>query len=344
MATPDIYQIADKLEPGLRRAFLEAVDELRREHVPMREIMEQLRLGNKSRVGTLVEDSIRTSLGPDQLRRFRGVLDSIVGAAGLNLAALLGVSFNMFEPRVLDWIDNVTIRLAGNVADTAVASVRTILREGWTVGYTVPQQAQMIRSVVGLTTDHTKAVGRYLEGQRASGVPEARALHNADLYSNRLLMWRADAIARTESIRAANAGRYMLWRQMVEDGTLERERLWVKWLVTDDDRLCPYCAPMEDVEVPFGVKFTSKHIGFREGEEREPPSRNIRPDPLSQKRDKLGRFAKAFRERKPPVYVLHPPLHPQCRCDTALVFRDVTNRSEEVRRVSEPPRILTVPA
>lgn len=65
---------------------------------------------------------------------------------------------------------------------------------------------------------------------------------------------RAETIARTEVMDAANAGQVEAWEQATEDGLLtgneEKE-----WIVTPDDRLCPVCEPMDGVSVPLDEDF-----------------------------------------------------------------------------------------
>jgi hypothetical protein len=65
---------------------------------------------------------------------------------------------------------------------------------------------------------------------------------------------RAEVIARTETMTAANAGQQEAWEQAVADGLLTGQENRV-WIVTPDDRLCPICAPMEDVEAGMNEEF-----------------------------------------------------------------------------------------
>lgn len=55
---------------------------------------------------------------------------------------------------------------------------------------------------------------------------------------------RADVIARTESMRAANEGQSQAWDQATEAGLLTGDEKQ-EWIVTPDDRLCPICEPLD---------------------------------------------------------------------------------------------------
>jgi SPP1 gp7 family putative phage head morphogenesis protein len=55
---------------------------------------------------------------------------------------------------------------------------------------------------------------------------------------------RAEMVARTESMRAANEGQMQAWDQATEAGVLTGDEK-KEWIVTPDDRLCPICEPLD---------------------------------------------------------------------------------------------------
>lgn len=65
---------------------------------------------------------------------------------------------------------------------------------------------------------------------------------------------RAERIARTEVMKASNAGQQNLWDQAVEGGMLSGNEK-KEWIVTPDDRLCAVCEPMDGVVVPMDEPF-----------------------------------------------------------------------------------------
>jgi F like protein len=90
---------------------------------------------------------------------------------------------------------------------------------------------------------------------------------------------RADVIARTESMIAANEGQAAAWEQATDAGLLSGTEKKT-WIITDDDRLCPICEGLADQTVPLDDNFQSPDTG----EEFDVP-----------------------------------PAHPNCRCTTGLV-------------------------
>jgi len=65
---------------------------------------------------------------------------------------------------------------------------------------------------------------------------------------------RAETIARTETMRAANAGQREAWSQAEDDGLIEEGQTRV-WIVTDDDRLCQDCEDMDGEEAALGEDY-----------------------------------------------------------------------------------------
>lgn len=92
---------------------------------------------------------------------------------------------------------------------------------------------------------------------------------------------RATAIARTEVIRASNFAAIEGYRQ---SGVVKAK----EWLVTPDDRLCPYCAAMEGKVIELEENFFDKDDEFQGNA--ETPMKMDYGD------------------------IMAPPLHPNCRC------------------------------
>lgn len=65
---------------------------------------------------------------------------------------------------------------------------------------------------------------------------------------------RAETIARTEAMEAANRGQQELWSQAVDAGLLTGQEEQ-EWIVANDDRLCPICEPMDGVRVGLDESF-----------------------------------------------------------------------------------------
>lgn len=335
---PTPIEVADSLEPELREQFLALIDVVA-QAVPLEQLEEWLEERNfiaiinafERIVGQSVTFVAASDLTATYASLVRGGLRSAVAGFGLDLTSEL----------VLDRIRSDAGRLVVAVGQDTITSIRAILSRNYLDGLGTRAAGRVIRSVVGLLPSHAVAVGNYALGLENAGVPEPRRGHFVETYARRLLAYRAENIARTETISAAHAGQLEGWLEMANRGAIDRRRARLVWDVKEDDRLCPWCAPMDGQTVGLGEMFIATHKGFPEGkpENRGPGSerlkpRPLRPDPRSQPRDDQGRFLPFFAKRderdeldgrlvelSKPIVVQHPPLHPQCRCTINLTFK-----------------------
>jgi SPP1 gp7 family putative phage head morphogenesis protein len=97
---------------------------------------------------------------------------------------------------------------------------------------------------------------------------------------------RAERIARSEVIRASNFGAESAYMQ---SGVVSEK----EWIVSLDDRLCPYCEPMNGKRMVLGMVFFQQGDRLLEGEQQ------LKLD---------------YED------IFHPPLHPHCRCTIAPVL------------------------
>lgn len=333
MPTP--IEVADSLEPELREKFL-ALVKVVAESVPEAQLQAWLEARDFAAIVKAFERVVAQSLSFPATTELSGAYAQLV-RGGLKTATV-SFGFDLVSDLVLDRISQDAGRLIVGVGQDAIESVRTILSQNYLDGLGPRHAGRIIRSVVGILPQHADAVGRYADQLREQNIPEPDRTRTLETYSRRLLAYRAENIARTETIAAAHAGQMEGWLELANRGVLQRHRTRVVWDTKEDDRLCPWCAPMDGQTVELGQMFVATHKGFPEGkpENRGPGSERprkgpLRPDPRSRPRDALGRFIAKRDERDyldgklveiTPIVVPHPPLHPQCRCTVSLTFID----------------------
>lgn len=108
------------------------------------------------------------------------------------------------------------------------------------------QTAKLIREVVGLHPKQAQQVSRFAFNQHAMGVPKADA--NIARLASKLHRQRAMTIARTETIRASNAGVKLLGDQIATLPFMRADDIKYVWIVTPDDRLCDECEAMGELD------------------------------------------------------------------------------------------------
>lgn len=104
---------------------------------------------------------------------------------------------------------------------------------------------------------------RRYDGRVRLAIAEGRKLSQADYdllvsrYSDRLLKYRAERVARTESTAALNAGRLEGMRQAVDAGRLRQDQVKKRWRSALDKRTRDTHIGMHNQVVPFDKPFQS---------------------------------------------------------------------------------------
>lgn len=302
-----IHAVADKLEPDLRKAFLGAFDTLAAQ-LPLNTLTELVEAGNVTAIGEMVA---ALELPTKAMADAQKIIGAAIAGAGDVTATGFGLSFTLDNPAVQRIIDQFTGSLIVEVTGETRRAVADIVRAGFIEGIPPRTQAREIRRIVGLTQRDANAVDRFLRGQLEGGIDAKRADLLADRMRNRLLRNRAENIARTETISAANKGQTMAWDQAADEGLLDRTTTREVWIATEDERLCPICAVLDGQTISFGGTFTSsvQATGFD-----IKPAGTIEGTPVKDIK------VTGTKPLPTPITTREPPAHPRCRCATGLVF------------------------
>jgi hypothetical protein len=160
--------------------------------------------------------------------------------------------------------------IAAHVEDTAQATAEEILSRGLSSGARPAVIARALRDTLGLSVAEANAVESYRAAlDRGARSPLIRALRDRRYdamidrgrlspeqierivarYAARYRAFRANRLARTEGLRAANQGRAAAWAQYA---ALTGEGYRRFWLIAGDELVCPICAAIPDMN-PEGV-------------------------------------------------------------------------------------------
>lgn len=134
-------------------------------------------------------------------------------------------------------------RILTTLTSQEVEAVRQLLETSFSQGIAPLEIAAQIKNAIGLTPEYLQAISRY---SRNLTVPDARRELLTERYRNKLLRYRAETIARTETIRAANIGQLRSWRTAADQGLLPANRTRRLWIITPDDKLCGRCLSLRD--------------------------------------------------------------------------------------------------
>lgn len=298
----DLMAVANTLERPLRISYLEAIFRLR-DRLPITMLQKLLEQGRFDElVGFVIQDE-----GP-----FTGVMvsvrDAIVQAAGKEVkrgaVELSARTFDSYNPFAVERLQQSGLGLVRQMRAQVKEQVRGVIDDGLRAGVNPRRMAQEIKSTIGLTNTQRRAVQNYrrmletgdgdalrrelrdkrfdgsvrqvVSGERKFTKPEIEERVSA--YERKYLRYRAETIARTESLEALAEGRQLVWLQAKRDGTIDGATRY--FVVAPDERTCDICKPIPRMN-PDGVGLETPF-------------------------------------QTPDGPVMNPPLHPQCRCTVFL--------------------------
>ena len=203
--------------------------------------------------------------------------------------------FNVRAPRAEAWLQDRSSNLISQITDDQKAMVRKVLREGLAegrnprdvaldiagrinratgrregglIGLTTTQQEWARNYARELATGDPKALERAMRDKRfdariRKAIKEGRGLTKEEAapvfrsYLNKMLMWRAETIARTETMAALHQGAMEGVQQAIDAGQIAEGQVKKRWIATQDKRVRDTHKAMHWQTVGFRADFVS---------------------------------------------------------------------------------------
>lgn len=153
------------------------------------------------------------------------------------------------NPRIREWIAGRTADNFVNLSRDSALNIQNAVTASLDRALTPRQVAARVKNSIGLLPQHAAAVERYRGGLLSGGMPSGKAEGLADRYADRLLDYRANMIAMTETRAATNFGQLAVVRQASDEGLVDRHTTGKRWIV--DGNPCPDCLEMSGSIVPI---------------------------------------------------------------------------------------------
>ncbi len=135
-----------------------------------------------------------------------------------------------------------------------VKAIRGIISTSLDLGRSPDAIARDIRQVIGLNSRLATAQANFIRGLESQDLAESVVRRRAQKNYDRLLTYRSQLIARTETINAATQGQVRTWNRAVKDGTLPSGMVKV-WITAGDRRVDPDCIALDGSTVPITEAF-----------------------------------------------------------------------------------------
>jgi len=166
----------------------------------------------------------------------------------------LGADFSLINPRAVEYALARSAELVTGITQETREVIRVLVARAQQGHWTVDQLARQIRQDIGLNARQVTALENLRNGLLESGASESRIEELVTRQASRALNYRAEMIARTETISAASEGQRALWAEAKDNGLLDEEATWQVWIASPD--ACAVCLEIADGEpVLLGASF-----------------------------------------------------------------------------------------
>lgn len=181
-------------------------------------------------------------------------------AADVSRMLKLPIVYDGTARRTIEALRENRLRLVVGFTQAQREAGYQAIQRGLLEGVNPKEVARGFRDSIGLTPRQEAAVANYrrllTEGNTGEALtrelrdrrfdpslrsPEPLKPEHIDRmverYRERMLKYRAETIARTEALRALNAGQNAMYEQAVSEGTLDRDALELEWFTARDERV-----------------------------------------------------------------------------------------------------------
>lgn len=255
---------AEGMDPKIARAFIAAIEQIRT-RVPAEQIARMI----ERRDFVSLENAFSGHFSSTEWQPYGAAVEQAVLAGVKATSDTQGVVNGAQEdfqiavglnPRLEQFAITLTSTRIREIDQTTRDTIRQVLQRGLTAGDDPFAIARQIRSSIGLTRRQEAAVSNYermlraldpealdrkLRDRRSDGTVE-RAIRNdktlteaqirslVDRYRDRYVKYRANVIARTESIRAVQGAQWELFQDMINKGQIDARQVRRTWIHTGD--------------------------------------------------------------------------------------------------------------
>ena len=249
--------IAVRHEAALRTAFAQALGQTLAAHLTLSRLTDGLAT---NRSFQLTQSQPWTDFTNDLYARLQAILGGVfVASANASTVAkaehALTIRFDLTNPEAIAYAQRYAAELVLDLSTTSQAALRAIITRMMQGELTPDSAARLIRASIGLTPRQVVALENFRAEMVRLGHAPDYIERKVEEYGRRKLAERATTIARTEAMRAANAGQTAAWQAAADQGILPRGGVQRRWITAADELVCPICQPLDGQLAPLDEPF-----------------------------------------------------------------------------------------
>lgn len=202
---------ADKMEPKIRQAFLQAIEAIR-DQVDIDELTKAIDAGDSSRVMDILDIPNRVkgamqgkgipATNPTVIQTLNETFQAGAKAALLNLPSQVSINigFDVANPETVKFLRSYTFNMIQQVSQDTRDSVQQVVTRAFEEGGHPFEQAQQIKQFIGLTPTMEQAVNNYRSALQSGGASDLRDALSRSLRDGRYDKMLLRAIDNQQSI------------------------------------------------------------------------------------------------------------------------------------------------
>lgn len=285
---PPLSRLAGRLEPEVYRRFVAAA-RAATEDIDLDALEQAILSGDPYAIDTAsraiqMNSRLAPELKVDLLRGF--LLGAEYAYTNLEASGITGVSFDLVNPLAVQWAETVGAARITEVGNETILAIRELVTQAASGQMDAYKLARVIKNdnLVGLHSRQLNAVENFRLTLEADGtLTDAMIDRRVARYADAQLRFRAQMIARTETMTASSEGQRGLWASAIQQGQLNPNAVRREWLIARIEGLCLNCEAFEGQTAPIGGEYVAQSGGG------VPSSKG-------------------------------PPLHPNCKCSEGIVL------------------------
>lgn len=254
-----IYALLAAIEPKLYEAFVQAMNQLKDEAL-IEDLARLIQNGDIDSALSLVQRTVG-NFATDVVGFYS--MAGVATADSISRLLTVRVTFDQTNYRAVRMMQAAKLRLIQGLNEDQRAVLRATLTAGVTRGTNPKQQARELTSLLGLNVKQVEAVDNYrrlLEMNSAAVLSRNLRDHRFDptietalrtgkgltndqiermvnAYASRQLTYRAQMVARTETMRAVHEASEEAFRQAIDAGDIDAKKLKREWVTARDERV-----------------------------------------------------------------------------------------------------------
>jgi hypothetical protein len=191
----------------------------------------------------------------------------------------VSVGFDILNPVHIEAARSLETRVIQQFKDDTRGAIKQAVERGLAEGKGPYAISKSLRDVVGLAPSQEMAVANFRQALEEGKVGRAMRYTLRDkrlkiskemtpaqidkavnAYRKRFIAHHADTVSRSATLDALKKGQQLAWEQAIENGAVDRNRLYKKWVSVGDDRVRPEHVAMNGEEVHFDSVYSNSEM------------------------------------------------------------------------------------